>query len=204
MNGSSKLQQEQPFPESFSVHPKLFIFFERSTGIARFEVRACQDGTLPIDQAVSLLAVHCLARQKMPRDFGIMIAAGEDLLGHLVARTMKIIRGWSHTRSITPLSRRQDEVLAGITQNLGNKEIAAKLNISERTVKFHVSSLLQKFDVCGRVDLMLEATKMLPHEAVHKRTQNTLHPFPAGASSALLKAKSGPRPLLASAGIAAH
>jgi DNA-binding NarL/FixJ family response regulator len=68
------------------------------------------------------------------------------------------------------LSRRQEEVLAGIIQNLTNKEIAAKLNLSERTVKFHVSALLIKFDVRGRIDLMLKATKILPHEAVHKRT----------------------------------
>jgi hypothetical protein len=61
MNGSRKLQSEQPFTEIFMVHPKLFIFFERSTGTARFEVRARQDGTLPIDQAVSILAQITLA-----------------------------------------------------------------------------------------------------------------------------------------------
>lgn len=134
-----------------------------------------------------------------------MVSVGQDLLGHLVGRTMKIIKGWSPTRHSTPLSRRQDEVLAGITQNLSNKEIAAKLNISERTVKFHVSSLLQKFDVRGRVDLMLEATKTLPHEAVHKKTQNPLRlPFPVDANSALFKAKSKPRPVVAAAGIVAR
>jgi DNA-binding CsgD family transcriptional regulator len=68
-----------------------------------------------------------------------------------------------------PLSRRQGEVLTNIAQNLSNKEIAAKLNISVRTIKFHVSSLLEKFDVRGRVDLMLEASMFLPVESVHKR-----------------------------------
>jgi Bacterial regulatory proteins, luxR family len=36
---------------------------------------------------------------------------------------------------------------------LANKEIAASLNLSERTVKFHVSSLLIKFRVRGRMEL---------------------------------------------------
>lgn len=42
---------------------------------------------------------------------------------------------------------------------LANKEIANSLNLSERTVKFHISSLLAKFCVRGRIDLALEATR---------------------------------------------
>jgi len=41
--------------------------------------------------------------------------------------------------------------------------------VSVRTVKFHVSTLLEKFEVRGRVDLMLEAAEFLPIEGVHKR-----------------------------------
>ena len=53
------------------------------------------------------------------------------------------------------LSRREQEVLSGLLENLANKEIAGKLNISERTVKFHVSNLLSKFGVRRRADLIL-------------------------------------------------
>jgi DNA-binding CsgD family transcriptional regulator len=70
------------------------------------------------------------------------------------------------------LSRRQREVLANIAQNLSNKEIAAKLNVSVRTIKFHVSTLLEKFDVRGRVDLMLEASAFLPVDSMHKRVSS--------------------------------
>ena len=66
-------------------------------------------------------------------------------------------------------AERQREVLTNVAQNLSNKEIAAKLNVSVRTIKFHVSSLLEKFDVRGRVDLMLEASVFLPVNSVHKR-----------------------------------
>jgi hypothetical protein len=44
-------------------------------------------------------------------------------------------------------------------RSLANKEIAASLNLSERTVKFHVSSLLAKFRVRGRMELVREATR---------------------------------------------
>jgi DNA-binding CsgD family transcriptional regulator len=55
------------------------------------------------------------------------------------------------------LSRREKEVVQGLLNNLSNKEIASKLNISERTVKFHVSNLLQKFNVRRRADLIVLA-----------------------------------------------
>ena len=44
-------------------------------------------------------------------------------------------------------------------RSLANKEIAASLNLSERTVKFHVSSLLSKFRVRGRMELVREAAR---------------------------------------------
>ena len=59
------------------------------------------------------------------------------------------------TDSVTNLSRREQEVLESLLENLSNKEIASKLNIAERTVKFHVSNLLNKFGVRRRADLIL-------------------------------------------------
>jgi DNA-binding NarL/FixJ family response regulator len=48
-------------------------------------------------------------------------------------------------------------VLEGINRNLANKEIACELNLSERTVKFHVSSLLVKFGASSRLQLLGES-----------------------------------------------
>ena len=164
-------------------------------------MRARHDGTLPVEQAVSLLAVQCIARQKMPREFGILVATDEDLVSSLVGRTMKVIEGCSNAKPQTSLSLRQDQVLAGITQNLSNKEIAAKLNISERTVKFHVSALLQKFDVRGRVDLMLEAANILPHEAVHPCDQRIRRiPAPVPVASVPVSLRGRPPALATVAG----
>jgi two-component system, NarL family, response regulator LiaR len=53
------------------------------------------------------------------------------------------------------ISRREREVLDLLLENLANKEIAAKLFVSERTVKFHVSNLLSKFGVQRRADLIV-------------------------------------------------
>jgi len=63
------------------------------------------------------------------------------------------------TDAVTNLSRREQEVLDSLLENLSNKEIASKLNIAERTVKFHVSSLLSKFKVHSRMELMRDASR---------------------------------------------
>ncbi len=155
----------------FSVRPTAFVFLDRKSGMRRFEVKAGDDGRMPSEQAATLLAIHCVARQQQPRDFDVMIAGGEDLINGIAGRANKLIRSCAGFKVAgMPLSRRQHEVLAAIARNLSNKEIAAKLNVSVRTVKFHVSTLLEKFEVRGRVDLMIEAAEFLPLEGVHKRS----------------------------------
>ncbi len=53
------------------------------------------------------------------------------------------------------LSRRERQVLDPLLRGLANKDIANRLNISEGTVKFHVSNLLDKFKVRRRDDLIV-------------------------------------------------
>jgi DNA-binding NarL/FixJ family response regulator len=51
-----------------------------------------------------------------------------------------------------PLTPRELEVLALLARGLPNKEIADSLYIGERTVKFHVSSILAKLDASNRTE----------------------------------------------------
>jgi len=51
-----------------------------------------------------------------------------------------------------PLTARETEVLQLVAQGLANKQVALKLNISEHTVKFHLSSLYAKLNVSGRTE----------------------------------------------------
>lgn len=145
---------------SFSVHPRLFVFFDKKTGTQRFEVKAGDNGSLPADRAASLLAMHCVARGQMPKDFGVMVATDEDLLNGLAGRAIKLIQSCGDDLSPVSLSRRQQEVLRGVEDNLTNKEIGARLNVSERTIKFHVSALLEKFEVRNRSSLLLHMANL--------------------------------------------
>jgi two-component system nitrate/nitrite response regulator NarL len=68
----------------------------------------------------------------------------------------------SKQSAVSTLSRRENEILERLFQDFSNKEIANELNISERTVKFHVSNLLQKFRVHGRRELILSYRPLTP------------------------------------------
>jgi two-component system, NarL family, response regulator YdfI len=61
--------------------------------------------------------------------------------------------------ALEALSGREIEVLALMAQGLPNKSIANRLNISEHTAKFHVSSILSKLGASSRTDAVTRGLK---------------------------------------------
>ncbi|WP_372406297.1 LuxR C-terminal-related transcriptional regulator [Streptomyces luteireticuli] len=57
----------------------------------------------------------------------------------------------------TPLTSREAEVLQLVRRGLANKEIARRLGLSEKTVKFHVSNVLAKAHMASRAQLIASA-----------------------------------------------
>ncbi len=53
---------------------------------------------------------------------------------------------------VEELTGRERQVLRLVSAGFGNKEIAARLAISEHTVKFHISSILGKLNVASRTE----------------------------------------------------
>jgi DNA-binding NarL/FixJ family response regulator len=58
-----------------------------------------------------------------------------------------------------PLTAREIDVLSLLAEGAGNKEIAARLHISEHTVKFHVSSILAKLGAATRTEAVTRGYK---------------------------------------------
>ena len=137
----------------------LYYFYEKKTGVSHFQVEATPDGQFPVDQAAGLLAIHCMVLGHSPSDYAVMVSAENDGLRGLTEKAEKLLQAGHCVSGQLKLTRREEEVLAGIMRSLANKEIAASLNLSERTVKFHVSSLLAKFRVRGRMELAREAAR---------------------------------------------
>ena len=58
------------------------------------------------------------------------------------------------------LTKREKEVFKLLIQNKTTKEIADKLNISEKTVRNHISNAMQKLGVKGRAQAVVELLRM--------------------------------------------
>lgn len=58
------------------------------------------------------------------------------------------------------LTKREWEVFAQLIQNKTTKEIADTLNISEKTVRNHISNAMQKLGVKGRAQAVIELLKL--------------------------------------------
>jgi DNA-binding CsgD family transcriptional regulator len=142
-----------------ALPPNVYFFCEKSTGAAHFQLESGPDGSLPVDKAAGLLAMHCMVRGHAPSDYMILVRAGEKLVHGLHEKAGLLLDAGRSIRRKTNLTRREEEVLSDLMKSLSNKEIAANLNLSERTVKFHVSSLLSKFRVRGRMELVREASR---------------------------------------------
>jgi predicted ATPase/DNA-binding CsgD family transcriptional regulator/Tfp pilus assembly protein PilF len=61
---------------------------------------------------------------------------------------------------LTPLSPREDQVLRLAAEGMSNKQIGRQLEISERTVRFHVTSVFNKLGVNSRTQAVAEAGKL--------------------------------------------
>ena len=84
-----------------------------------------------------------------------VVHSGGSLLQPVVAT--KLLRQVS--QDFEPLTPRELQVLHLLAQGLPNKEIAAKLVIAERTVKFYVSSILSKLRVGNRTEAVAVAAQ---------------------------------------------
>jgi DNA-binding NarL/FixJ family response regulator len=87
-----------------------------------------------------------------------VVNAGGSLLQPIVmTKLMRHISQREDAKSVETLSPREHEVLQLMARGLQNKEIAAELVISERTVKFHVSSILGKLGAGNRTEAVTMA-----------------------------------------------
>ena len=111
-------------------------------------------------QGVKGILTYVEARDQLVRALPLVAEGGfwvpRETLSRFVDSILSTTQGRRlRTDAPSELSRREQEVLSSLLENLANKEVASRLNISERTVKFHVSNLLAKFGVRRRADLIL-------------------------------------------------
>lgn len=148
-------------------------------GESRFEVSAGSHEHVPADFADVVItdatweggdaAVVLLSNEDLPLSTlrGVregfaqlsLSASGEQIVAAIEAAACGLtVLHADHIGLLTPavdqdvLTPREREVLQTLGAGLGNREIAARLGISEHTAKFHVSQILAKLNATTRAE----------------------------------------------------
>ena len=89
----------------------------------------------------------------------IAVAQGLVVIGDELATALLPTGGQSPAHPLQELTRRELEVLNLLAEGLPNKVIAARLNISEHTIKFHVNAIMSKLGAQSRTEAVTRATR---------------------------------------------
>ncbi|HEX5474603.1 MAG TPA: response regulator transcription factor [Vicinamibacterales bacterium] len=120
---------------------------------ARAKLRARADPSLRI---VGEYATIAAARAAGLDADGLLVAPVDDRDG--VAEPLWGTRSEAD-EAVEPLTAREVDVLELLAEGLSNKAIAARLSISDQTVKFHVASILGKLGVHNRTEAVRRAVR---------------------------------------------
>jgi len=133
------------------------------------------DGVVLIDEpdlSWSVRALRSGVKAIVPRDASSseIVSAIEAAYAGFITLAPEVADGFArnvHAAETEPLSeiaehltQREIEVLRMLGRGLSNKEIAARLGISDHTVKFHISSILGKLDVSSRTEAVTQGIRM--------------------------------------------
>jgi DNA-binding NarL/FixJ family response regulator len=131
---------------------------ERCPGAAVVVLTSFSDQERILD-ALDAGAIGYLLKDVEPAQLlaGVRSAArGESPIDPKAARQLLRARGQRVSAGLTP---REFEVLSLVRRGLANKQIARSLDISERTVKAHLTSAFQRIGVVDRVQAALWAER---------------------------------------------
>ncbi|GCE48186.1 LuxR family two component transcriptional regulator [Thermosporothrix hazakensis] len=154
MDGVETIRRLRQAPHNFKI--LVFTAFDNDERIIA-AIQAGADGYLlkgsPRDEIFK--AIH------LAMEGGSLLqpVVASKLLRHIGQQTKPVARGDDSIPPIEELTERELEVLHLLAQGMPNKEIASQLVISERTAKFHVSSIMSKLGATNRTEAVAIAAQ---------------------------------------------
>ena len=129
---------DDQFFQALETQVAAYLSKEISSDYLAGMVRRVARGEHPINESLS----------SRPEIAGKILNQFQELSGKTKAETL-----------IAPLTVRETEILNHVAQGSSNKQIAAKLDISEQTIKNHVASIMVKLNANARTQAVVIAVQ---------------------------------------------
>lgn len=113
--------------------------------------------------------------EDLTRAIQSVLAGDTYITQNLAARVIMALREASIRRNVLQamhLSVREGQIVRLLLKGNTNREIAAQLSVSEKTVKHHMSILMQKLNVRNRIEVVLAAQRLDLAASVSKPVQH--------------------------------
>jgi len=136
----------------YGVHTPMSMrmeFLSRASVVGVVQMRGARAYTKTDESMMALLAPH------LTRNFAYCELVEASPRDNASAAVMAVARG-------AGLTRRETEILSLVKQGLSNMQLAARLYLSDKTVKTHMTRILRKTGARNRVELL--AAMLAPHE----------------------------------------
>lgn len=119
------------------------------------QASACLSKEITVEQLVD--AVRRVSRGEHPINESLVT---HPILADQVLRQFQELSQQNETKSvISPLTPREMQILEYIAKGMLNKQIAVQLEISEQTIKNHVTSILRKLNANARTEAVVLALR---------------------------------------------
>jgi len=122
-------------------------------------IRARASGYLKRDVSVDELVENIRKSAAGQHPINDTLLSQPHVARHVLERFQDLSWGQGVESFVSPLTPRETEILTHMARGQFNKQIALKLNISEQTIKNHITSILRKLDANARTEAVVTALK---------------------------------------------
>lgn len=162
--------------------PVLWLDAERDTWVSDVRMLAARGGRVVVlsatpssEQALVALEAgargycHAYATPELLREVAVVVRhgglwVGPDLLARMIRAVVPVGPPVAVAAPVAAeldgLSARERAVAAAVAEGLTNKEVALRLDITERTVKAHLAAVFEKVGVRDRLQLALLVSRL--------------------------------------------
>jgi len=139
------------------MRPDVIILDEAGQSIQTAQAQDYLEQVAPATKLCLLEALGGMTLAEVLRSVKQLAPGGSSYLAP--ARHLQVVATSAERDALAALSERELEVVRLVAEGLSNKEISARLSLSDKTVKNHISHILAKMNLTARTQVAVYAIR---------------------------------------------